>query len=53
MGSTTTDIIPIVGGTPCPRGLTDGERLRTGELVYTGLTRTDVSVVAQRATFKG
>jgi probable H4MPT-linked C1 transfer pathway protein len=53
MGSTTTDVIPIVGGTPFPRGLTDGDRLRTGELVYTGLTRTDVSVVAQRAKFKG
>ena len=53
MGSTTTDIIPIVAGTPCPRGLTDGDRLRTGELVYTGLTRTDVSVVAQRAKFRG
>jgi probable H4MPT-linked C1 transfer pathway protein len=53
MGSTTTDIIPIVGGTPCPRGLTDGDRLRTGELVYTGLTRTDVSVVAQRASLGG
>ena len=53
MGSTTTDIIPIVGGTPCPRGLTDGDRLRTGELVYTGLTRSDVSVVAQRASLGG
>jgi probable H4MPT-linked C1 transfer pathway protein len=53
MGSTTTDIIPIVAGTPCPRGLTDGDRLRSGELVYTGLTRTDVSVVAQRGRFKG
>jgi probable H4MPT-linked C1 transfer pathway protein len=53
MGSTTTDIIPIVGGTPCPRGLTDGDRLRSGELVYTGLTRTDVSVVAQRASLGG
>jgi len=53
MGSTTTDIIPVVGGTPCPRGLTDGDRLRTGELVYTGLTRTDVSVVAQHASLGG
>lgn len=53
MGSTTTDIIPVVGGTPCPRGLTDGDRLRTGELVYTGLTRSDVSVVAQRASLGG
>ena len=53
MGSTTTDIIAVAGGKPPPRGITDGERLATGELVYTGLTRTDVSVVAQRATFHG
>jgi (4-(4-[2-(gamma-L-glutamylamino)ethyl]phenoxymethyl)furan-2-yl)methanamine synthase len=53
MGSTTTDIIPIIGGKPSPRGLTDGERLATGELVYTGLTRADVSVVARSARFGG
>jgi (4-(4-[2-(gamma-L-glutamylamino)ethyl]phenoxymethyl)furan-2-yl)methanamine synthase len=53
MGSTTTDIIAIAGGKPAPLGLTDGERLATGELVYTGLTRTDVSVVAQQAAFRG
>jgi probable H4MPT-linked C1 transfer pathway protein len=52
-GSTTTDIIPIVAGRPCPRGLTDAERLATGELVYTGLTRTDVSTVAHGAVFQG
>lgn len=49
MGSTTTDVIAIVGGKPCPHGLTDGDRLATGELIYTGLTRTDVSVVASEA----
>jgi probable H4MPT-linked C1 transfer pathway protein len=53
MGSTTTDVIPITGGKPAPRGLTDGDRLVSGELVYTGLTRTDVSVVTQRALFHG
>ena len=53
MGSTTTDIIAIAGGKPAPHAITDGERLETGELVYTGLTRTDVSIVPQRATFRG
>ena len=53
MGSTTTDIIAIAGGKPAPHGVTDGERLETGELVYTGLTRADASIVAQRATFRG
>jgi probable H4MPT-linked C1 transfer pathway protein len=53
MGSTTTDIIPIVGGKPSARGMTDGERLATGELIYTGLTRTDVSFVTRSARFGG
>jgi (4-(4-[2-(gamma-L-glutamylamino)ethyl]phenoxymethyl)furan-2-yl)methanamine synthase len=45
MGSTTTDVIAVVGGRAVPHGLTDGSRLATGELIYSGLTRTDVSVV--------
>jgi probable H4MPT-linked C1 transfer pathway protein len=53
MGSTTTDIIPIAGGRPTPRGLTDGERLATGELVYSGLTRTDVTAVVRSGTLRG
>jgi probable H4MPT-linked C1 transfer pathway protein len=40
IGSTTTDIVPISKGHPSPRGLTDAERLRHGELVYTGIRRT-------------
>jgi (4-(4-[2-(gamma-L-glutamylamino)ethyl]phenoxymethyl)furan-2-yl)methanamine synthase len=53
MGSTTTDIIPVAGERLVPRALTDGERLATGELVYTGLTRTDVSAVARTVVFRG
>lgn len=41
-GSTTTDIIPIWEARPNPFGLTDGDRLRTRELVYTGARRTPV-----------
>jgi probable H4MPT-linked C1 transfer pathway protein len=52
-GSTTTDIIPIAAGRPCPRGLTDGDRLTTSELLYTGLTRTDVSAVAHDGVLQG
>lgn len=52
-GSTTADIIPIIGGKPAPRGLTDGERQTTGELVYTGYTRTAVMGVTSRVPFKG
>ncbi|HZU35347.1 MAG TPA: hydantoinase/oxoprolinase family protein, partial [Gemmataceae bacterium] len=40
IGSTTTDIVPLVQGRPVPRGRTDPERLRTNELVYTGVRRT-------------
>jgi probable H4MPT-linked C1 transfer pathway protein len=53
MGSTTTDIVPVTGTSLTPRALTDGERLATGELVYSGLTRTDVSTVARTVAFRG
>ncbi|HVZ03702.1 hydantoinase/oxoprolinase family protein [Hyphomicrobium sp.] len=49
MGSTTTDIIAC----DRPQGLTDAERLHTGELVYTGLTRTPVPSIATRAPLAG
>jgi probable H4MPT-linked C1 transfer pathway protein len=53
MGSTTTDIIAIVSGKPAPRGITDGERLMTSELVYTGLTRTDPCIVTRSGQLHG
>lgn len=53
MGSTTTDIIPFTDGQPMPRGVTDADRLRSGELVYTGLTRTTVMAVTTQALFQG
>ncbi len=40
VGSTTTDIVPLAGGSPRPAGRTDTERLTSGELVYTGILRT-------------
>lgn len=52
-GSTTADVIPVTGGAPCPRGLTDADRQVTGELVYTGFTRTAVMGVASSAPFQG
>jgi probable H4MPT-linked C1 transfer pathway protein len=45
IGSTTTDIIPILDGTPVPAGKTDFERLATHELLYTGVSRTPVCAV--------
>ncbi len=49
MGSTTTDIIAC----DRPLGLTDSERMQTGELVNTGFTRTPVASVATRAPLAG
>jgi probable H4MPT-linked C1 transfer pathway protein len=40
IGSTTTDIVPLLDGKPKPQGHTDPERLRSSELVYTGVRRT-------------
>lgn len=40
IGSTTTDIIPLVNGTSVPRGRIDPQRLQCRELVYTGVRRT-------------
>ncbi len=52
-GSTTTDIIPVVEGRPAAKGLTDLDRLRSGELVYTGALRTNLAAIAQRVPVKG
>ncbi len=46
VGSTTSDVIPIVRGIPAARGRSDVERLREGELVYTGALRTPVEAIA-------
>jgi hypothetical protein len=40
VGSTTTDVIPILDGSPWTQGRTDTDRLRHLELVYTGVKRT-------------
>lgn len=51
IGSTTTDVIPILDGRPVPRGLTDFERIRSHELVYTGTRRTPImALVDNRIT---
>jgi (4-(4-[2-(gamma-L-glutamylamino)ethyl]phenoxymethyl)furan-2-yl)methanamine synthase len=53
LGSTTTDIIPIVQGKPAARGYTDAQRLAAGELVYTGMVRGFVMATADRAPYCG
>jgi probable H4MPT-linked C1 transfer pathway protein len=48
VGSTTTDIIPIAGGACVALGRTDPDRLRSGELLYTGALRTPVEAVVRQ-----
>jgi (4-(4-[2-(gamma-L-glutamylamino)ethyl]phenoxymethyl)furan-2-yl)methanamine synthase len=53
IGSTTTDIIPIVDGHVIARGANDAQRLVSGELVYQGVVRTPLCGVAHRIAFRG
>lgn len=53
IGSTTTDIIPIRGGQPSSQGRTDTQRLISGELVYTGVLRTNPNTIADHVPVKG
>jgi (4-(4-[2-(gamma-L-glutamylamino)ethyl]phenoxymethyl)furan-2-yl)methanamine synthase len=46
IGTTSTDIIPIVSGTVAALGRTDPDRLASGELVYTGAVRTPAEAMA-------
>ena len=53
IGSTTTDIIPICDGTVAARGCNDNDRLRFGEMLYTGVVRTPLMAIAGSAPFLG
>ena len=53
VGSTTTDLIPVMDGQVRASGKDDAGRLITGELVYTGVVRTPVLALAERAPFDG
>jgi probable H4MPT-linked C1 transfer pathway protein len=52
-GTTTTDIIPIVGGMEVALGRTDPARLASGELVYTGALRSPTEAMATHVPFRG
>lgn len=45
VGSTTTSIIPVIKGKNTAEGRTDLEKLRNGELVYSGSLRTNVAAI--------
>jgi hypothetical protein len=53
IGSTTTDVIPLVNGRPHSRGITDTERLLTRELVYTGVERSPVCSLVRHLPYRG
>lgn len=53
VGSTTTDIIPIVAGRVAVEGTTDPARLVSGELVYTGALRTPVCAIVRSVPCDG
>ena len=53
VGSTTTDLIPVVAGTPSSHGQDDVSRLLAGELVYTGVERTPVCALVESFPYRG
>lgn len=53
IGSTTCDLIPVVDGRVAAVGRTDLDRLMAGELVYTGVLRTDLAAIVRRVPVRG
>jgi probable H4MPT-linked C1 transfer pathway protein len=53
LGSTTTDVIPLSRARLSNAGVTDAERLMSGELVYTGVERTPASAVVRSLPWRG
>ncbi|MCI0335591.1 MAG: H4MPT-linked C1 transfer pathway protein [Planctomycetes bacterium] len=53
IGSTTTDIVPLIDGQPRPQGFHDTDRLLAGELVYTGVGRTPICAITNWLPWRG
>jgi probable H4MPT-linked C1 transfer pathway protein len=53
VGSTTTDVIPIIGGQVAARGRNDTERLLYNELLYRGVGRTPICAVVDSLPWRG
>jgi len=53
VGSTTADVVPIAAGRVAATGRNDLERLLAGELVYTGVLRTNLAAIAPRVPVRG
>lgn len=52
IGTTTTDIIPLIRGVPATVGRTDVTRSQSGELCYSGVKRTPLCAVAHSVPFR-
>jgi (4-(4-[2-(gamma-L-glutamylamino)ethyl]phenoxymethyl)furan-2-yl)methanamine synthase len=53
IGTTSTDLIPVIDGRVAAVGQTDPERLLSGELVYSGALRTPAEAIAQQVPLWG
>ena len=53
IGTTSTDLIPIIDGRVAAEGRTDPERLLSGELIYSGALRTPAEAVARQVPLWG
>jgi probable H4MPT-linked C1 transfer pathway protein len=53
IGSTTTDIIPIIDGREAAQGRTDPERIAFKELVYTGVERSPACAIVSHVSWQG
>jgi probable H4MPT-linked C1 transfer pathway protein len=53
IGTSTTDLIPVVDGRVAATGSTDPERLLARELIYTGAVRTPVEAVVRQVPLWG
>jgi (4-(4-[2-(gamma-L-glutamylamino)ethyl]phenoxymethyl)furan-2-yl)methanamine synthase len=53
IGSTTTDIVPLVNRAPAAIGQHDVARMAAGELVYTGVERTPIATLVRSLPWRG
>ncbi len=53
IGTTTSDLIPLVDGLPVTIGKTDPNRMVNGELIYTGVQRSPVCAISQLVPWRG
>jgi probable H4MPT-linked C1 transfer pathway protein len=53
VGSTTTDIVPLFDGQPTATARDDAGRMLAGELVYTGVERTNVAAITSHLPHRG